>query len=232
MKKMNKTFIPKQIISGLLAACVLISAVGGTTAFAQESTFSQVIRYVDCTHVSLENGAQPNDPDCSLFSPQFIASGVSADGYLTLRGIYDAIHTVQNTATGAPDLTVTINGRAFVLGRDPELTVQGNIWTLNLSAWQTNHPGDDFMPVKRGAVYNGTVIAKMQQNATAPVLEQSGFFSITIPTVVKEIVENIKKTLANTGGNVWLIIASGVPLIVIAAILLFLCSKRRGLDGR
>lgn len=88
------------------------------------------------------------------------------------------------------------------------------------------------MPVKRGVIYNGTVIAKMQQNAAAPVLEQSGVFSITIPTVVKEIVENIKKTLANTGGNIWLIIASGVLLIVIAAILLFLRSKRRGLDGR
>jgi hypothetical protein len=45
----------------------------------------------------------------------------------TLNGTWDNINTQTN------GLTVTVNGVPYVLGTNPELTVSGNTWTLNLS---------------------------------------------------------------------------------------------------
>lgn len=235
MKKMNKTFVPKQIISSLLAACVLISAVGGTTAFAQDSTLSQVIRYIDCTHATLENGNQLNHPDCQIFAPKFMKFDLVDKKHPVLYGVYDAVHTVTNPITGQHDLTVEFNGRTFVLGRDSELRVNGNVWTLDFSNWQNNHPGDNFMPLTPGRTYNGRATARMKASPSSSEVTQFTDFSVTIPKqtigeiiAIPNIVKKIGQTLASTGVSMWLMIAISATAIFVASILLLVHKKRKG----
>ena len=94
-----------------------------------------------------------------------------------LYGVYDAVHTVTNLITGHHDLTVEFNGRTFVLGRDSELRVNGNVWTLDFSNWQIDHPGDNFMPLTPGHTYNGRVTAKMKANPLSPEVTQFADFN-------------------------------------------------------
>ncbi|QWQ32456.1 hypothetical protein KOY48_01145 [Candidatus Minimicrobia naudis] len=103
-------------------------------------------------------------------------------------GVYDAVHTVTNPATDQHDLKVEFNGRTFVLGRDSELKVNGNIWTLDFSNWQNNHPGDNFMPPAPEHTYNGRATTKMKANPTSPEVTQFADFSVTTP---KKTIEEI-----------------------------------------
>ncbi|QWQ31588.1 hypothetical protein KOY49_01045 [Candidatus Minimicrobia vallesae] len=52
----------------LLVAMSISSPVFATA----DSTLSQVIRDIDCTHTTLENGNQLNHPDCQIFAPKFM----------------------------------------------------------------------------------------------------------------------------------------------------------------
>ena len=154
-----------------------------------------------------------------------------------MYGVYDAVHTVANPATGQHDLKVEFGGRTFVLGRDSELKVNGNIWVLDFSNWQNNHPGDNFMPPAPEHTYNGRVTTKLKANATSAEVVRFADFSFTTPKktiedviVIPKIVKEISKALANTGINLWMIMAAGIGVIVAAFIMLFIVKKQKKRD--
>lgn len=218
----------------LLVAMSISSPVFATA----DSTLSQVIRYIDCTHTTLESGNQLNHHDCQIFAPKFMKLDLVDKKHPVLCGVYDAVHTVTNPATGKRDLVVEFNGRTFVLGRDSELRVNGNVWTLDFSNWQNDHPGDNFMPLAPGHTYNGRATAKMMASPLSPEVTQFADFSVTIPKqsigeifAVPNIVKKVGRILASTGVSMWLMIAISVTAIFVASILLLIHKKEKERDG-
>lgn len=212
------------------------------SAFANSSANSNLSQVItDCTHDSLENGSQMNESICPIFLPKFSKFDLVNGKDLLVYGVYDAVHTVTDPATGQRDLKVEFNGRTFVLGRDSELKVNGNIWVLDFSNWQNNHPGDNFMPLAPEHTYNGRVTAKLKANATSPEVVRFADFSFTTPKktiektiedviVIPKIVKEISKALANTGINLWMIMAAGIGVVVVAFIMLFIVKKHKKRD--
>ena len=220
--RVKKLFI---VITLLATLSSPYSALADSSA---NSNLSQVI--TDCTHDSLENGSQMNESICPIFLPKF-------SKFDLVNGVYDAVHTIADPATGQHDLKVEFNGRTFVLGRDSELKVNGNIWVLDFSNWQNNHPGDNFMPPVPEHTYNGRVTTKLKDNATSPEVVRIADFSFTTPKktiedviVIPKIVKEISKALANTGINLWMIMAAGIGVIVAAFIMLFIVKKQKKRD--
>ncbi len=218
----------------LLVAMSISSPVFATA----DSTLSQVIRDIDCTHTTLENGNQLNHPDCQIFAPKFMKLDLVDKKHPVLYGVYDAVHTVTNPITGQHDLTVEFNGRTFVLGRDSELRVNGNVWTLDFSNWQIDHPGDNFIPLTPGHTYNGRVTAKMKASPLSPEVTQFADFSVTIPKqTIKEILavphmlKRAGRVLASTGVSMWLMIVVSTAAIFVASILLLIRKKEKERDG-
>ena len=123
------------------------------------------------------------------------------------------------------------------MGRDSELKVNGNIWVLDFSNWHNNHPGDNFMPSAPEHTYNGRVMTKLKANVTSPEIVRFADFSFTTPKntiedviVIPKIVKEISKALANTGINLWMIMAAGIGVIVAAFIMLFIVKKHKKRD--
>ena len=208
------------------------------SAFANSSANSNLSQVItDCARDSLETGSQMNEPICPTFPSKFSKFDLVNRKHLLVYGVYDAVHTVVNPATGRHDLKVEFNGRTFVLGRDRELKVNGNIWMLDFSNWQNNHPGDNFMPPAPEYTHNGRVTAKLKANATSPEVVRFADFSFTTPKktiedviVIPKIVKEISKALANTGINLWTIMAAGIGVIVAAFIMLFIVKKQKKRD--
>ena len=212
------------------------------SAFADSSANSNLSQVItDCTHDSLENGSQMNESICPIFPPKFSKFDLVNGKDLLVYGVYDAVHTVANPATGQHDLKVEFGGRTFVLGRDSELKVNGNIWVLDFSNWQNNHPGDNFMPPVPEHTYNGRVTTKLKANATSPEVVRFADFSFTTPKetiektiediiVIPKIVKEISSALANTGINLWMIMVAGIGVIVAAFIMLFIVKKQKKRD--
>ena len=208
------------------------------SAFANSSANSNLLQVItDCTHDSLETGGQMNEPICPIFLPKFSKFDLVNGKDLLVYGVYDAVHTVTNPATGQHDLKVEFNGRTFVLGRDSELKINGNIWVLDFSNWQNNHPGDNFMP----PVPERTYTTKLKANATSTEVVRFADFSFTTPKktvektiedviVIPKIVKEISKALANTGINLWMIMAAGIGVVVVAFIMLFIVKKQKKRD--
>lgn len=203
------------------------------------SNLSQVI--TDCARDSLETGSQMNESICPIFPPKFSKFDLINGKDLLVYGVYDAVHTVVNPDTGWHDLKVEFNGRTFVLGRDRELKVNGNIWMLDFSNWQNNHPGDNSMSSAPEYTHNGRVTAKLKANATSPEVVRFADFSFTTPkkTVertigdvigIPKVVKEVSKVLANTGINLWMIMAAGIGVIVVAFIMLFIVKKQKKRD--
>ena len=209
------------------------------SAFADSSANSNLSQVItDCARDSLETGSQMNEPICP---PKFSKFDLVNRKHLRVYGVYDAVHTVVNPDTGQHDLKVEFGGRTFVLGRNREFKVKGNIWMLDFSNWQNNHPGDNFMPPAPEYTHNGRVTAKLKANATSPEVVRFADFSFTTPkkTVEKtiedaisipKIVKEISKALANTGINLWMIMAAGIGVIVAAFIMLFIVKKQKKRD--
>jgi len=182
-----------------------------------------------------------NEPICPTFPSKFSKFDLVNKKHLMVYGVYDAVHTVVNPATGRHDLKVEFNGRTFVLGRDRELKVNGNIWMLDFSNWQNDHPGDNSMSPASEYTHNGRVTAKLKANATSPEVVRFADFSFTTPkkTVEKtiedvigipKVFKEISKALANTGINLWMIMAAGISVIVAAFIMLFIVKKQKKRD--
>lgn len=212
------------------------------SAFANSSANSNLSQVItDCARDSLETGSQMNEPICPTFPSKLSKFDLVNRKHLRVYGVYDAVHTVVNPATGRHDLKVEFNGRTFVLGRDRELKVNGNIWMLDFSNWQNNHPGDNFMPPAPEYTHNGRVTAKLKANATSPEVVRFADFSFTTPKktvektiedviVIPKIVKEVSKALANTGINLWIIMAAGIGVIVAAFIMLFIVKEQKKRD--
>jgi len=202
------------------------------SAFANSSANSNLSQVItDCARDSLETGSQMNESICPIFPPKFSKFDLINGKDLLVYGVYDAVHTVANPATGQHDLKVEFGGRTFVLGRDSELKVNGNIWVLDFSNWQ------NFMPPAPEHTYNGRVTTKLKANATSPEVVRFADFSFTTPKktiedviVIPKIVKEISKALANTGINFWMIMAAGIGVIVAAFIMLFIVKKQKKRD--
>ncbi len=210
------------------------------------STFSQVIRELDCSHTTYSKAVgQVNDAECDVFAPKYDHSVIKDNGYPVIYGVYDEVHTVINPMTGVHRLAVELAGRTFVLGVDPELTVNGNAWVLDLSNWPNTHPGDTTLVLERGKTYLGEITSLTQAYGSAQQISHAVPFTITIPPmilppkppaipstptipVIPATVAQVKssKNLANTGANMWLILVTASGMIIIAFILLI--RNRRG----
>ena len=211
-----------------------------------DSTFSQVIRELDCSHTTYSKAVgQVNDVECDVFAPKYDHSVIKDNGYPVIYGVYDAVHTVIDPVTGAHQLAIEFAGRVFVLGVDPELTVNGNAWVLDLSNWPNTHPGDTTLVIERGKTYLGEIASLTRAYGSALQINHAVPFTVTIPPrilplmppvippappvpVVSAATTDVKpgKDLANTGANMWLMVMAALGMIIIAFILLI--RNRRG----
>ena len=211
-----------------------------------DSTFSQLIREIDCSHTTYSKAVgQVNNAECDVFAPKYDHSVIKDNGYPVIYGVYDEVHTVINPMTGAHQLAIEFAGRVFVLGVDPELTVNGNAWVLDLSNWPNTHPGDTTLVIERGKTYLGEIASSTQAYGSALQINHAVPFTVTIPPmilppkppaisstptipVIPATVAQVKssKNLANTGANMWLILVTASGMIIIAFILLI--RNRRG----
>ena len=229
----------KNRVKKIFIVITLLATLGSPySAFADSSANSNLSQVItDCARDSLETGSQMNESICPIFPSKFSKFDLVNGKDLLVYGVYDAVHTVVNPDTGQHDLKVEFGGRTFVLGRNREFKVKGNIWMLDFSNWQNNHPGDNFMPPAPEYTHNGRVTAKLKANATSPEIVRFADFSFTTPKktiedviVIPKIVKEISKALANTGINLWMIMATGIGVIVAAFIMLFIVKKQKKRD--
>ena len=245
MKNIIRTGAVVVVFLTAMIGVILNSKVALATTSA-DSTFSQLIREIDCSHTVYGRAVgQVNDVECDVFAPKYDHSVIKDNGYPVIYGVYDAVHTVINPMTGVHRLAVELAGRTFVLGVDPELTVNGNAWVLDLSNWPNTHPGDTTLVLERGKTYLGEITSLTQAYGSAQQISHAVPFTITIPPmilppkppaipstptipVIPVTVAQVKssKNLANTGANMWLILVTASGMIIIAFILLI--RNRRG----
>jgi LPXTG-motif cell wall-anchored protein len=223
---------------------VIFSSKAALATTSADSTFSQLIREIDCSHTAYSRAVgQVNDVECDVFAPKYDHSVIKDNGYPVIYGVYDAVHTVIDPVTGAHQLAVEFAGRVFVLGVDPELTVNGNAWVLDLSNWPNTHPGDTTLVIERGKTYLGEIASSTRAYGSALQINHAVPFTITIPPrilpstppVIPPAVPDVSaaatgiksgKDLANTGANMWFMVIAALGMIIIAFILLI--RNRRG----
>ena len=245
MKNVMRTGAVVVVFLTAIIGVVFSSKVALATTSA-DSTFSQLIREIDCSHIVYNRAVgQVNDVECDVFAPKYDHSVIKDNGYPVIYGVYDAVHTVIDPVTGAHQLAVEFAGRVFVLGVDPELTVNGNAWVLDLSNWLNTHPGDSTLVLEHGKTYFGDITSSTQAYGSALQINHATLFTITIPPrilpptppvilsspaipAVSAAAADIKpgKDLANTGANMWFIVIAALGMIIIAFILLI--RNRRG----
>ena len=243
MKNIMRTGAVAVVFLTAIIGVVFSSKVALATTSA-DSTFSQLIREIDCSHIVYNRAVgQVNDVECDVFAPKYDHSVIKDNGYPVIYGVYDAVHTVIDPVTGAHQLAVEFAGRVFVLGVDPELTVNGNAWVLDLSNWPNTHPGDTTLVIERGKTYLGEIVSSTRAYGSALQINHAVPFTITIPPrilpptppvippavpIVSATTTGIKsgKDLANTGANVWFMVMAALGMIIIAFILLI--RNRRG----
>ena len=244
MKNVMRTGAVVVVFLTAIIGVVFSSKVALATTSA-DSTFSQLIREIDCSHIVYNRAVgQVNDVECDVFAPKYDHSVIKDNGYPVIYGVYDAVHTVIDPVTGAHQLAVEFAGRVFVLGVDPELTVNGNAWVLDLSNWPNTHPGDTTLVIERGKTYLGEIVSSTRAYGSALQINHAVPFTITIPPrilpptppvippavpIVSATTTGIKsgKDLANTGANVWFMVMAALGMIIIAFILL-ICNRRGG----
>jgi len=225
---------------------VVFNSKAALATTSADSTFSQLIREIDCSHTVYSRAVgQVNDVECDVFAPKYDHSVIKDNGYPVIYGAYDAVHTVIDSVTGVHQLAVEFAGRVFVLGVDPELTVNGNAWVLDLSNWPNTHPGDTTLVIERGKTYLGEITSSTRAYGSAFQINHAVPFTVTIPPrilppaapvippapavpVVSAVIKDVKssKKLANTGVNMWFIVIAASGMIIIAFILLI--RNRRG----
>ena len=223
---------------------VVFNSKAALATTSADSTFSQLIREIDCSHTVYSRAVgQVNDVECDVFAPKYDHSVIKDNGYPVIYGVYDAVHTVIDPVTGVHQLAVEFAGRVFVLGVDPELTVNGNAWVLDLSNWPNTHPGDTTLVIERGKTYLGEITSSTRAYGSALQINHAVPFTITIPPrilpstppVIPPAVPDVSaaatgiksgKDLANTGANMWFMVITALGMIIIAFILLI--RNRRG----
>ena len=243
MKNVMRTGAVVVVFLTAIIGVVFSSKVALATTSA-DSTFSQLIREIDCSHTVYSRAVgQVNDVECDVFAPKYDHSVIKDNGYPVIYGVYDAVHTVIDPVTGAHQLAIEFAGRVFVLGVDPELTVNGNAWVLDLSNWPNTHPGDTTLVIERGKTYLGEIASSTRAYGSALQINHAVPFTVTIPPrilpstppVIPPAVPDVSaaatgiksgKDLANTGANMWFMVITALGMIIIAFILLI--RNRRG----
>ena len=245
MKKEN-TMRAGAVVVVFLTAIIGVIFNGKVTlaTTSADSTFSQLIREIDCSHTVYSKAVgQMNDVECDVFAPKYDHSVIKDNGYPVIYGVYDAVHTVVDPVTGVHQLAVELAGRVFVLGVDPEMTANGNAWVLDLSNWPNTHPGDTTLVIERGKTYLGEITSSTRAYGSALQINHAVPFTITIsprilpstPPVIPPAVPDVSaaatgiksgKDLANTGANMWFMVIAALGMIIIAFILLI--RNRRG----
>lgn len=243
MKNIIRTGAVVVVFLTAMIGVILNSKVALATTSA-DSTFSQLIREIDCSHTVYSRAVgQVNDVECDVFAPKYDHSVIKDNGYPVIYGVYDAVHTVIDPVTGVHKLAIKFAGRMFTLGVDPELTVNGNAWILDLSKWSKMHPGDTTLVIERGKTYLGEITSSTRAYGSALQINHAVPFIITIPPrillstppVIPPAVPDVSaaatgiksgKDLANTGANMWFMVIAALGMIIIAFILLI--RNRRG----
>ena len=232
------THTPLAALALAIAMALLVSTQAGATTTAG-STFSQQIRDVDCSHTVYDRAVgQVNSVECDVFAPRHERTTYAPNGYPTLYGVYDAVHTVMSPTTGKPTLAIEVAGRKFVLGVDPELTVNGDAWVLDLSAWPTTHSADTAPILERGKTYPVAIHTTTQAYGAAKQEVTSGSGVVAIPTAPaspaqptpaepsqpttpqQTLAAITGATLANTGVSLWLALLGVAGLITGAVVAL------------
>ena len=158
----------KNIYFKPVAGIVVGIAVAGaalSVARAVDSTLNQVINGYDCSHATLATSGTLNDVNCAEFPPS-VQSGSSATGSPVIVGVYDAVH--------AAGLTVTFNGKTYVLGVDAELIAVANKWTLDL---------DTLSPALSPGTYPVNVSMTSTSSAVLTGAGTVTILPVTLPTV-------------------------------------------------
>ncbi len=243
MKNIIRTGAVVVVFLTAMIGVILNSKVALATTSA-DSTFSQLIREIDCSHTVYGRAVgQVNDVECDVFAPKYDHSVIKDNGYPVIYGVYDAVHTVIDPVTGVHKLAIKFAGRVFTLGVDSELNVSGNAWVLDLSNWPKTHPGDTTLVLEYGKTYFGEIVSSTQAYGSTLQINHAVPFTITIPPrilpstppvippavpAVSAAATDIKpgKDLANTGANMWFIVIAALGMIIIAFILLI--RNRRG----
>ena len=243
MKNIIRTGAVVVVFLTAMIGVILNSKVALATTSA-DSTFSQLIREIDCSHTVYGRAVgQVNDVECDVFAPKYDHSVIKDNGYPVIYGVYDAVHTVIDPVTGVHKLAIKFAGRVFTLGVDSELNVSGNAWVLDLSNWPKTHPGDTTLVLEYGKTYFGEIVSSTQAYGSTLQINHAVPFTITIPPrilpstppvippavpAVSAAAADIKpgKDLANTGANMWFMVIAALGMIIIAFILLI--RNRRG----
>lgn len=245
MKNIIRTGAVVVVFLTAMIGVILNSKVALATTSA-DSTFSQLIREIDCSHTVYGRAVgQVNDVECDVFAPKYDHSVIKDNGYPVIYGVYDAVHTVIDPVTGVHKLAIKFAGRVFTLGVDSELNVSGNAWVLDLSNWPKTHPGDTTLVLEYGKTYFGEIVSSTRAYGLALQINHTVPFTVTIPLrilpptppvipsspvvpAVSAVIKDIKsgKKLANTGVNMWFIVIAASGMIIIAFILLI--RNRRG----
>ena len=245
MKNIIRTGAVVVVFLTAMIGVILNSKVALATTSA-DSTFSQLIREIDCSHTVYGRAVgQVNDVECDVFAPKYDHSVIKDNGYPVIYGVYDAVHTVIDPVTGVHKLAIKFAGRVFTLGVDSELNVSGNAWVLDLSNWPKTHPGDTTLVLEYGKTYFGEIVSSTQAYGSTLQINHAVPFTVTIPPrilppaapvippapavpVVSAATTDVKpgKDLANTGVNMWFIVIAASGMIIIAFILLI--RNRRG----
>lgn len=114
----------KYMILGTIAGILVSAGLVLSSVRATDFELRQEIGGYDCSHTTLENGNAMNDPRCGVFNPS-MEDFDSNNGRPVIRGVYDAVHSTGFRAFFA--------GRWYTAGVDSQLSVNANLWTLNLS---------------------------------------------------------------------------------------------------
>lgn len=154
----------------LLVVGISLFGVNSAHAHSVGSSLDQQILHLDCTLTASSNGGGTVVvPDCPPQTPT-ITSALSNQGQPTIIGLYDRAY--------GGSLSIILNGVTYSLGSSGQLSVAGNVWTLNLS-----HMSPPLLPgqydVKVAHVLSGSVVLEDVTHNEVVILP----YDVGIPTV-------------------------------------------------
>lgn len=185
-------------IFSVIIVTVVVSA--PARADSAHSTLEQQITAIDCNHTTVETGMGiVNNDNCPTFPPSVETINAN-EGKPIIIGVYDAIHTHM--------LQVRFHGKMYRFGVDPELTVNGNVWKLDLSGLADPLPAGDYPVAVQTTNHDG---ATAEANNTLKITTNSN--------------NSPPSMLPATGQSTVVMIVIAIGLIA-SAIILLIARKR------
>jgi hypothetical protein len=136
----------------IFGATLLTVLFSHSAVLAQSSTDSQLnqeITAFECNYTTVVTGlGKTHSGTCPPFTPTIAIINTNM-GRPTITGVYDAVHTKA--------LRVQVNNQWYTLGIDIELTVNGNVWVLNLSNAQHTLSSGDYLIIVETEDNDGVV---------------------------------------------------------------------------